>query len=408
MNILMILLIIFSIFIVVLIFSRDFRDWVVEQLGAIADLMAVYLPIIWQAIIGGLTIYGIVVLISGLISFFLVVSAIAIGYPGFTAFAFLTAIGLCLLVWFPAGVILRIFRVNSAIIPPSLKAFIAWVAFIGFVGLLYPDLITFRSLAGAIFFALIAMGLTTKIKVLDKIVFPLVIAMFLAYGWKYFFPENFRTTVRYITSTDQVFGAWKDRSSIENETQAAATYGRLVRDTKVLYLADIKEDTISALYTVKLPLKKDTLVMVLDHKQEVKRFQGQGFLEIKLMNSDESFVGGKAYWIESDAIRLVTPSELIAEEEEPPQPPPAPPAANIILPDTLYPGIHTFVMDAGAISGPKYAMGQICAKSDNGNQFNLVFPRAGSVPAWTPGAFPLEQDFFIYSLRKQTVTVKIS
>lgn len=406
MDILMILGIIFLIFVVVLIFSRDFRDWVIEQLGAIVDLMAVYLPIIWQAIIRGLTIYGIAVLIAGLISFILVISAIAIGSPGFTAFAFLTAIGLCLLVWFPAGVILRIFRVNSAIVPPSLKAFIAWTAFIGFVGLLYPDLITFKSLAGVAFFALIAMGLTTKIRVLDKIVFPLVIAMLLAYGWEYFFPENFRTTVRYITSTDQVFGAWKDRRSIENETQAAATYGRLVRDTKVLYAVKIEGDTINDLYFINLPLKKDTLVKVLNHKKEVMVFQGQGYIEIQLMNLNGSFAKGSCYWIEADAIRLVTPSELVAEE---PQPAPAPPAANIIIPDTLYPGIHTFVMEAGAISGPKFAKGsRVCAFSDNGDMFEIIYPRAGAIKAWLPGSLPHEKDFFIHSLRKQRVTIKIS
>jgi len=398
-----------AIFLIAFIFFRTFRNWLITRFQYLWNIITYYVPIIWHAIIRRLTIYGIVVLVAVSISFIRVVLAIAIGNPGFTAFAFLTAISLCLIVWFPAGIILRILRVNSAILPPTLKMLVAWTAFVGFVGVLYPEIVTFKVLALASLFGFLSLGVATKINLLDKIIFPLVIAMILVIGWKYFFPEHFRVNTDFAISSSKRLGAWQDRTSRENETQAMATFGRIGEDTEILYIAQIAGDTIQKLDFVDIRLKKDTLVKLFDHKNRVKRYQGQGFIKIQLRNEKKkgTFVNGPVYWIEAYKIRLVTPSELIAEED-PPQPTPAPPAANIILPDTLYPGVHTFIMEAGATSGPKYAMGQLCAKSDNGNQFNLVFPRAGFVPGWTSGSFPNEKDFFIYSLRKQTVTIKVS
>lgn len=406
MSIMMIIGIVALGLVVALVFSRPFRQWLGRQLNAIGMILQAVLPTIWQFIVRGLTFYGMFILGAASLIFILIVLSLIFHSSGFTAFAFLLAIGLILLTWLPAGLILRLFRVNSAVIPPTLKMIISYVAFFGFVGMLYPELLTFKSLCGAAFFGLIALGVSTQFNFLDKIIFPLTIGLVLLTGWKYFLPENFRTSVRYLSSLDMSFGAWKDRASIENEANASATYGQLIRDIEVLYRPTFTDDTISDLKIVNLHLSKDTLIKVFNHKSEIRNFEGQGFMRIQLMNPNKSFVKGKTYWVEADLVRLVTPKELAARYAGQEQS--APTESRAIVPDTLYPGQeYRFDMDAGAISGPKYAKGKFCAGSDQGDQFELIFPRSGKMQAWKGGTIPNEQDFAIYAIKKQTVTIKV-
>ena len=195
-----IIAIVLVILIGLLIFSRDFRRWLGDTLQAIALLIAAAFPAVSAWLVNAVRVIGRVIGIYSLIlagttlfALVLIIVALIINAPAFTAFAFVLALTLVLLAWLPAGIVLKLFRINNLVIPKLLKMIIAWVAFVGFLGLMCPDIITFRSLMGAALIGFILLGVTTRINALDKIVFPLVVVMCLTVAWKHFFPEDFRS-----------------------------------------------------------------------------------------------------------------------------------------------------------------------------------------------------------------------
>lgn len=320
------------IFFGLIIFCRDFRTWLGNTLQAIVLLIANAIPAVavWLVdvlrVVGRIVgIYSIVLGATALFALILIVVALLINAPGFTAFAFVLAISLVLLAWLPAGIILKVFRINKNVVPLAMKTFIAWVAFVGFLGLVMPDVLTFKSIMGAALVAFILLGVTTKIKALDVIIFPLVIIMCLSVAWKHFFPEDFRSTTRFIASWGKVVNTAKDRSSIDNETGAATTYGVVLRDVTTLYDFTTNKKTGTEIPSFeKISLSKGTIVKISSHKQEVKEFDGQGFVRIQLANADGSFVLGEKRWIEAEYVMIATPRDLTPEDKSllPQQTPP--------------------------------------------------------------------------------------
>jgi hypothetical protein len=313
---LMIILIAVAIFLAMFIFWTGFRNWVGRQLNAIWTLIVAFAPAVAVWLLDALRaiarIVGIYSMILGGVSLFaliLIIIALLINAPGFTAFAFVLAISLFLLSWLPAGIVMKVFRVTNAVVPQQLRFIIAWVAFIGFLGMVHPDALTWKSLLGFALFGFIWMATSSKFNAINRLIFPLVIIMCLAAGWEHFFPESYRSTTRYAMSWSKRVNTMKDRGSINNETDAATTYGVMLRDINNLY--DMKNNV---LYDKPMHFSRGTIVKFTSHKQEVTEIDGQGFVEITLAKANGSFVNGSKYWIEAEYVQIATPREITPKD----------------------------------------------------------------------------------------------
>lgn len=321
MNILVIIGIIFlSIFVVALILSRDFRHWISETLTAIGLLIADAIPAVggWlrdalDLVRRAISIYAFILLCTAVVTLVLMAIALFIPWPTGSAFLFVLAICLIILAWLPAGIILRVFKVTDAVVPSALRALIAWVAFVGWLCLMTPDVITMKSLLGVALVGFIFFGSAFKTKAIDKLMIPLVVIMCLWVAWSYFWPESFRSTTRYTESWAKKIQTKKDRGSINNETDAATTYGQALQDITVLYklnnnnvLNDVMTDTV----------KMGTIVKIVSHKQEIRVIDGQGFIQIQLANVKGSFVRGEKYFVEAEYIQLASPRDVTPKNDD--------------------------------------------------------------------------------------------
>lgn len=305
------------------IFLSGFRDWIGRQLAAawgwitfLAPTVGTWVANIFATITRIAGVYYVVLACIALFALVLTFFAFLINAPGLIAFAFILDIGLILLAWAPVGVLLRIFRITSGIVPVPLKVFIAWVAFVGFLGLVFPDVLSFRSLCGVALIALVALATAGKTNVIDKIIFPFVMIICLGIAWQHFFPENFRSTTRYAVSWDKKINTIKDRGSINNETDAATTYAVVLKDIKTLYAKGIElNETDTVIPEEKCELRRGTIVRVISHKQEVKVIDGQGFLRIQLAKNNGSFVNGKKYWVEAEFVQVAGPRDIVPKDD---------------------------------------------------------------------------------------------
>lgn len=76
---------------------------------------------------------------------------------------------------------------------------------------------------------------------------------------------------------------------------------------------------------------------------------------------------------------------------------------------TLEKGVHTFKLKAGEKSPMIVVNGRYCAVSNNHDQFQLFYPKLQkAIPAWTSGSWPDVNEFFIDSLRDQTVIITVT
>lgn len=402
-------------FVIALVLSHDFRHWIGDTLTAIGLLIADAIPVVGNWLRDALilvrrviSIYAFILLITAIVALVLMAIALLIHWPTGSAFLFVLAICLVILAWLPAGIILRVFRVTDAVVPCALRALIAWIAFVGWLCLMAPDVITMKSLLGAALVGFIFFGSTFKTKAIDKLVVPLVIVMCLWTAWGYFWPESFRSTTRYTESWAKRIQTKKDRGSINNETDAATTYGQALKDITVLY--NLVNDSILNDAMVDT-LKIGTIVKIVSHKQEIKVIDGQGFIQIQLANLKGSFVRGQKYWVEAEFVQLANPREVTPDNPDllknrtakTNQKPEAP--KQVLLSK----GVYNFSLKAGEKSPKIMVNGRYCAVSNNHDQFQLFYPTLQkAVPAWTSGSWPEENVFIIDSLVDQIVTIKVT
>jgi hypothetical protein len=309
-TILIVLLVTFVVLSILLIFWGNFRRWLGQNLSALWALAVHYVPMFFKAAFKIVGIYSRIVAWVALGALVLIVAAPLLKAPALTAIAFILALTAILLAWMPLGIILRVFRVNRLVIPGELRMFVAWVAFLGFVGLIFPDVLTFKAMLGVALIGFISLAVIKKINAIDKIIWPLVIVMCLTIGWKHFFPEGFRSTTRYTASWYKKINTTKDRGSINNETDAATTYGVILKDVNTLYYftgENLGEESCN--------LERGTIVRIANHKQEVKVVDGQGFVCIQLKKTNGSFVNGRKLWIEAEYVQLATPRDLVPKDD---------------------------------------------------------------------------------------------
>lgn len=303
-------------FLVAVLFSADFRQYLSEQLAGIWALLATYAPIVGRFLRRTITIYGLFVLLSAVLIFVLTGLSLWIGSPIFTGICFLFSIILMIIAWLPAGVILRLFRVNSAVLPPTIRSLVAYTAFIGFIGLVFPEVFSLKVILGIALVGFISIGLSSKFQFLDKVAWPAVMIVCAVVIWNMASPNTYRSATRYWSSLLNRSAASGDRSSIRNNTVAGVTYGRIKANSDVAYFASLQEDTIASLSEVSVNLKKDSIVKIVNHKKEVMNYDGECFVEIQLRNSHGRFVGGKKVWIEADRVQILTCNDVLPENGE--------------------------------------------------------------------------------------------
>lgn len=286
--------IIILIAILLFVFWPAFRDFVTNTAADLLDIIAEFARLYSIAAVCVLGVISILVLTG-----FFIPSAI---YKGI---AFGLSALLVYAIWLPAGIILRIFRVNKDTFPQGIKALASWLCFIGFLGVLYPDTTSsFKFILIAALVAGIFSGMTMKINTLDKIVFPVVVILLIITGIKYIFPETFRSNTEWLSAIGGAENTAADRGRDRIKAYSVATYVRLKRDTKVAYVDRIGKEDELILADTAVDLKKDSLFLMVNHKDKVLEYQGQGFVKICLRKPNGSFINGKTVWIEVDLIEV--------------------------------------------------------------------------------------------------------
>jgi len=315
-----------------LIVSSTFRQGVANL---IADITVILFGVTRQyALIAGVTI----IVMANLL--FL---AIMIGSPIFSGLVFLVAIFCFFVLWLPLGVVLKIFRINNAVVPPSVKSFFSWVAFAGFMAMMTPDVFTLKTTLVASLVAIFIAMLTSRF---NKLVLLLVIIMCFFSAWKLIAPDSFRAVDRHRLAISSLFTTANDRAALRKEAKAASTFGRLIKDVRVVYLRNG-----SQLAEIPVSLPKGTIVLLCDQKKGVSIFQGQSFVEVRLPNNYGSYVNSPCYWLESNLLEIgtmasLTPAEKSSEERHV--------LRDTIVRDTIMsvslgPGIHKLQLKPGQI-----------------------------------------------------------
>jgi len=412
----MVIIIVLAVLILVglaaLVFSRSFREFISDELNALGLLLQAYWPTfmgwlggIWATIRSIVGVYALVVATVALVTFTLTILALIIGVPWFTGLVFLLSISLILLAWMPIGVITKLF--GRGFVPKSLKVFIAWMAFIGFIGLAAPSVLSFKVIIGAALIAFIMLGVTAKINVLDRIIFPLVILMVAVLAWKHYFPESYRSSIRYAESWGQRIEADKDRGSLTNEAQAATTYGVILKDVEVLYEFDSINFT-----EVAIKLTRGQNVRIVNRRKEIVIYDGQGFVQIQLPKTNGSFVNGKRFWIEAEFIQIAAPRELISKVElSSPVAPDLAPAPDPPLRTrmVLGKGTHVIQLDRGEVSEEILILSNsYCISSNQKRLAKLIYPNGSSQNLWEANSLPRNNTLYIESLvDDHTITINV-
>ncbi|MFA5155522.1 MAG: hypothetical protein WC453_03750 [Patescibacteria group bacterium] len=280
---------------------------------AVQDVTGILLPILPVYAIGTLAviIWLTVLIILGAL----------INSPVITGICFLLSILLFYLVFLIPGFVLKIIGVNERIFPLAVRTAAAWLAFFGFLGMLYSDILNIEFLIALSLLGFISLGVASKANFLKSVIYPLVIVMCVIAVWKYAAPDNFRAITRNISATGKQINSSADRNSLGKEADAAVTYAYLNRSVSVVYTAVINQDDdgndyIASLQDVTKHISDTVMVKVYNHKDEVLTYQGQGFVMIQAPKTNGSFVNATQYWIEADYLSFLSPTDLAAEREQ--------------------------------------------------------------------------------------------
>jgi len=386
---------IFSIIVIIavvigLIISPSFRNGVVTL---VTDIVTIAFGVsrVYAIVAGSVLILSVVLLIFALYMQNYALSGIT----------FILGCFLFMIVWLPLGVVLKLFKVNSSVVPVAVRSFFAWFTFVAFLAMIYPELFTLKFVLAVIVLAIFFAALPAKIKFLEKILMPFVIVMILVIGWQHFFPEDFRSSVRYAQSWSKSFNSSKDRGSIGNEADAATSYAQLLKDVDVLYVKSnllLNSDT-------SIHLKKGDIVRLVNHKQEVKIYDGQGFLQIQLKNKLGTYFKGPKYFIEAELVQIASPRDIIPEDDNLL---PKNATSEIDEVTILGPGVYNFVMSAGETSKKfRILTNSFCITTDHNDQAVLLYENSVVLNLWELSKLPNNNELKIKSMVTQIVTIKV-
>jgi len=255
--------------------------------------------------------YGRMVVILLGIMLVLLIIGMFVKAPGFKAFTFCLAICLFAIAWLPAGLALRILRINRRVFPRSIRGIIAWMALFCFVGVMFPSLSSkFVVIFGTGLVLAFYAASAARFRSVGKTAPVLMGVLFCLFLWHQAAPDSYRAACRNAASYSEVFFSGRDRSSIKNEGSARATYARAIKDSINLYNAKFSADTISRMIKVGKKIDKGQLVLMANYKRETSPFNGQSFVKIIVPDKDGSFVGSVSYWVEADLVAVGSRQEM--------------------------------------------------------------------------------------------------
>lgn len=385
-------IIVTAVLVIGVIVSQPFRNGFVKVISDIA--MIIFGVTRAYALIAGSII---------VVMFEWVVFALIIGSPIFSGLVFLTAISIFFIVWLPLGVVLKIFKTTDKVVPASVRSFFAWLAFLGFLAMMTPDVFTMKTTLIAALVAIFLAMLSSKFNLLEKVVMPLVLIMCLIGAWKIIAPDSFRATERHRNAIGAIFTTANDRGSFRKETNAAATFAKIIKDTKVVYNAQINGDSIVSLTMMPIPLLKGDIVLLCNQKKDVYLFQGQSFTEIRMPNAQGTYVNGNCYWIESNLLQIGTMAALSSVEVAQAT---SPVGAEELV--SLGIGTHNFFMVAGETSKKFHILSNnFCISTDESDKAVLMYEDSRQLNLWQLSVLPNDNKLKIKSLVDQTVTIKV-
>lgn len=260
----------------------------------------------------------------------IILALIGISVPSETvsALMMLVVIALFLLSWIPAGLANTALNPNSNdVFPITIRRIAGWLAFLGWLGFIRNEWLTFWFVIVGIFLFFIfatfsyekSNGIVSH-KKSDGIVVTFVVIMTLWTVWIWASPDTNRAFNRYFGSTRDVTVTRADEQSLRNEGSAAVTYAKPNRDVKVIYAVTILkneegEEYIYKMFDTLVSLTRQSVLRVYNHKDKIMTYQNQGFVKIQLKKDNGSFVDGKQYWIEADYLGIISPGDLAEEQE---------------------------------------------------------------------------------------------
>ena len=306
-----------TIFVIALVFSRDLRHWMAQTFNAIWALIAMYAPRVARFLRTVLTAYAVAVLIAAVLIFILISVSLMIGWPVLTGICFILAIILLLIVILPVGIIraitLKLFGRNVSVVPMSVRVVVSYVALFGFLGLIHPEIMSLNFVLGITLVGFFSIGLKKRFSFLEYVAWPVVAGMCLLIVMNYCWPRTFRATDRWLVSLGNVWNAHRDRNTVNNNTVAMVTYGKLKEDLNVVYDATLDHDSINQLKEIPMDLKQGTVVKLVNQSSDVMKYDGQGFIRIQLANKNNGhFPGGRKVWVEADLITIGTRDEIVS------------------------------------------------------------------------------------------------
>ena len=270
--------------------------------------------------------------------------------PALLGIGFALAILAVLAVWLPIGIVGKVFIKGAETFPGSVRAIAGWLAFMGFVGILYPNLLAnIYLILGLFFLGVIFWGLSnSKSNAMRTWALILAVIMTLVVVINYASPGF----SRYIKSKDKQMEKFFNIKSTENEFQATETY---VRANKLAHLYNFTfndKREVSRAYVVDLVLPKDSLALLLGLKNENVVFEEQSFIQVKLKDSKSGvyLTGAKYYVLAGDVDILVPEEPKKVNTAVNPIPEPVNPNTGLTA-GTYGPGTYTFSLTEGEMVG---------------------------------------------------------
>jgi hypothetical protein len=216
--------------------------------------------------------------------------------PALLGIGFALAILAVLAVWLPIGIVRKVFIKGADTFSGGIRAIAGWLAFMGFVGILYPNfLANFYLVLGLFFLGFIFWGFSKKeTDTMRRLAVILTIIMVLIVAVNYASPGF----SRYINSKTKQMEKFFNVRSTENEFQATETY---VQANKLAHLYSFTfddEGVVTSANVTKVLLPKDSLALLMGLKNENIEYEEQSFIQIKLKDPATGvYLTGKKYYV---------------------------------------------------------------------------------------------------------------
>lgn len=228
-----------------------------------------------------------------------------------SSLALLFVIIIFLLSWIPAGLINAALNpASNDIFPVTIRRIAGWLAFLGWLGVIHNDWLTYWFVIIGIFLFFIFAAFRPG-KNSDGLVVTFVAIMTIWTIWVWAEPDSNRAFNRFVGSYVGLTVTGADRQSLRNEASSKATYARLLKNVKVAYEAELNdEDVITEMRDVSISLDQDDMFLIVSQKKKAYPFDGQSFVQIKVPKSNGSFIGGYKIWIDADLVMIGSRTDI--------------------------------------------------------------------------------------------------